>query len=821
MQRGIIAGSPGLLATEGWHDRVEKLAEVLLQEARIPTDERLRAVLERAPAEHKALVSYINNHIFDHDLSVKAARAATGVRSPGLNLALGGVKSFAAYVGKARIETAERMISAGEAPLGCIMKSVGIGSYWTFVRHWKEHSNGALSHFDVPHLIETSFDVVTWHHLVNGSLTERADALAYLLHKQCPAAFDLLPLPRRVEDGILPRPESIRSQEENILADFAAATQRPLRYISWAVSAAGVDYGGLFRYLSKNIFSLNRENLQPLTLASAMRVVPLNDSSPSSRVKFMIGESWGSFRDKRLVEVALGLLPRYGVASISNILGISEKKLDEIFLQRTGLTIFKLEELIGRTAGHPDFEAWIKAGTTGVHEKEARSIMALLEGSLKGSCARLVISQRKTEAEAVSIIAGNSNAGNIDKKDWTLLGAVAEALDYTAHDRRSHENFLEGVLSGSLRDEVIDLFWLACRLTDGQKPSSYREAIEDLRSASLRNSRGRRSAAVWRNIYNYKHAPATPERSQWLDLALIDADSKMPVTGLLAAYRAIDIIIFQRTMQVAESFVSKANEIVSLDDDPWIVSEVMNITARLNHELGRQDVALALLAESLEIAYQCDLTEQVAITVIETAFQKTLYGQGLSPDLREKLAFLDDKWISERIRKMVRMQVVQDTVYFATELKHSELAMQFCALEDDFKENISAMAWVTTLRGLYFLRTLRFHDAVLEFAEAQRVFMECKMVDKTNWLNVFLSLGLYATGHATEATSHASAAADFFINENTGDIRRRALQCLHAPTGETTAEWARTMICPRAPVDALAKGSSWGAISPAHSAALS
>ena len=802
---------------EDWHDRYQRTTETLFRQERAQTDERLRIALNQAPEEHKPLVSYINAHIFDADLSVEVARVATGIQASGLNQALGNVKSFSAYVGKARIETAERMAKAGLVPLGCIMRAVGISSYWTFMRHWKAYARNELKVFNSAERLETSFDVASWYHLVNGSLGDRAEILAEFLHAACPAAFDHLPFPKDVQTDIEASAMRFHLPEE-ILSDLGVAARRPLRAVAWAISAAGVEYGGLFSYLSKQLFNPNRESLHPLMLKAAKAAIPMKDSSPGSRIVFLIGEKWRTFIEKRLAEAALGLLPSYSVPAIASVLGLAESKLDKIVSQRTGVSVFRLARILGNSAGHPIFETWISAGTRpeGIHLDEARQLIGLL-GQTTGGCSKLVrtLAVRKTlEPQTVKTTLIGAEAVDGAGKDWTVLGALAEALDYTAEDSSSHKRILDELLGGTLREEVIELSWLRSRLILSGHSKSYRQTFEDWKYVSSNVNLGERysQTAAWVYIRQYKNSPATPMRSRWIDMAESALEGlQNPLHGLLKAYRAADIIFFKSdSLDLAFTHIADSESLIPADADPWIVTEHMFYKALALTKSGKEEGALEVLHRSLELARRENLVEQAAVAVIEIAFTLTLYGVAMSREFSDLLQ--GSRWISGRILRILRIRALQDAIYFSKDLDEIVLQRELRDLYEECQGDPVHAAWVKTMEGLLLLRFSSFREAFERLSNARECFISYNQPDKENWVDIFLAIALFAEGDTRKASSHAEKAAKFFAQESYGRVRECALRCLGSPTEGYVADLARTTVCPRAAIGSLAQGPTWGAV---------
>ena len=162
------------------------------------------------------------------------------------------------------------------------------------------------------------------------------------------------------------------------------------------------------------------------------------------------------------------------------MLGLSRDLLDKWFRRRTGVPIGAVEEVVLRSAHLHAFKVWLAAGRNGVaslRDEEVWLLARLLEGAQPGCFSEFVPeaesdrervaalgadpvavpspdsdSAPATLASANSLAAKNGDLlAQIQRENWTLLGAVAEALDYSARDCETEEELCQGMLQSPLR----------------------------------------------------------------------------------------------------------------------------------------------------------------------------------------------------------------------------------------------------------------------------------------------------------------------------------------------------------------------------------
>ena len=197
------------------------LYEALERSAK-PTLERIREDRERLPPQLAALVAYIEENLFDPQLTVKKARAAAGVRSHSLAAqfrAYTGV-SIKVYIEIARMEVADRLLRSGRFKIGRVSIAVGYEQHGTFLRAYKAWAGELPSEVGAKSSMP-EIDYPTWRRVWHGELApeESRDFLAKFLRLYpdagtvVPADVDAagVPAPRIEADG--ERYERFRAQE--------------------------------------------------------------------------------------------------------------------------------------------------------------------------------------------------------------------------------------------------------------------------------------------------------------------------------------------------------------------------------------------------------------------------------------------------------------------------------------------------------------------------------------------------------------------------------------------------------------------------------
>ena len=193
-----------------------------LERAAKPTLERIRQDRERLPPQLTALVAFIEEHLFDPQLTVKRARAAAGAQSHSLPALFRAHTdtSIKVYVEIARLEVADRLLRLDRFEVGRISMAVGFSYHATFLRAYKDWAGELPSTVgakpDAPEI-----DYPTWRRVWHRELDleESRDVLEKYL-RLYPDAGTLLaedaaaaefPAPRMEADG--ERYERFRARE--------------------------------------------------------------------------------------------------------------------------------------------------------------------------------------------------------------------------------------------------------------------------------------------------------------------------------------------------------------------------------------------------------------------------------------------------------------------------------------------------------------------------------------------------------------------------------------------------------------------------------
>jgi AraC-like DNA-binding protein len=108
----------------------------LLRAAALETIDRIRTDHEQVPSKLKPLLAYIEDHLFDADLSVNRIKKACGVRDNSVAIhfhACVGQPPHA-YISQCRMEVASRLLRDSELPVWKISDLLGFSSIQVFSR---------------------------------------------------------------------------------------------------------------------------------------------------------------------------------------------------------------------------------------------------------------------------------------------------------------------------------------------------------------------------------------------------------------------------------------------------------------------------------------------------------------------------------------------------------------------------------------------------------------------------------------------------------------------------------------------------------------
>lgn len=108
----------------------------LLRAAALETIDRIRTDHEQVPTKLKPLLAYIEDHLFDADLSVNRIKKACGVRDNSVAIhfhACVGQPPHA-YISQCRMEVASRLLRDSELPVWKISDLLGFSSIQVFSR---------------------------------------------------------------------------------------------------------------------------------------------------------------------------------------------------------------------------------------------------------------------------------------------------------------------------------------------------------------------------------------------------------------------------------------------------------------------------------------------------------------------------------------------------------------------------------------------------------------------------------------------------------------------------------------------------------------
>lgn len=108
----------------------------LLRAAAIETIDRIRTDHEQVPLKLKPLLAYIEDHLFDANLSVNQVKKACGVRDNSVAIhfhACVGQPPHA-YISQCRMEVASRLLRDSELPVWKISELLGFSSIQVFSR---------------------------------------------------------------------------------------------------------------------------------------------------------------------------------------------------------------------------------------------------------------------------------------------------------------------------------------------------------------------------------------------------------------------------------------------------------------------------------------------------------------------------------------------------------------------------------------------------------------------------------------------------------------------------------------------------------------
>jgi AraC-like DNA-binding protein len=156
----------------------------LLRAAALETIDRIRTDHEQVPSKLKPLLAYIEDHLFDADLSVNRIKKACGVRDNSVAIhfhACVGQPPHA-YISQCRMEVASRLLRDSELPVWKISDLLGFSSIQVFSRAFYRWAKERPSTYRRIHrrngsevddsLLESEFPLETGGSIVPARLTE-------------------------------------------------------------------------------------------------------------------------------------------------------------------------------------------------------------------------------------------------------------------------------------------------------------------------------------------------------------------------------------------------------------------------------------------------------------------------------------------------------------------------------------------------------------------------------------------------------------------------------------------------------------------------
>ncbi|MEM1201683.1 MAG: helix-turn-helix transcriptional regulator [Acidobacteriota bacterium] len=116
--------------------KIQDPAQELLNSAAVETMDRIRVDQDQVPARLKPMLSYIESHLFDPELTVNRLKKACGIRDNSVAIhfhaAVG--KPPHAYISQCRLETAARLLRDSDLPVWKISDLLGFSSIQVFSR---------------------------------------------------------------------------------------------------------------------------------------------------------------------------------------------------------------------------------------------------------------------------------------------------------------------------------------------------------------------------------------------------------------------------------------------------------------------------------------------------------------------------------------------------------------------------------------------------------------------------------------------------------------------------------------------------------------
>ncbi len=404
--------------------------------------ERLRRERENAPQSLEGVLAYVEEHLFDADLSVKAALEATGGNWDVATLAGAHLDvPLKDYFRTAQVETARRLPPVLrrdyglEAPTGEVAAAVGLPVLRTFCE-WHVKVTGTPPEILLwPRLLKPSLDYYTWNRFARGNRRPGdCGALLTLLAwiESPPSEFRLLgdldPLERARAETV----DRIQ-RDKDLLPDHL----KPL-----------------LGYIAEHLFD-------GLNATEAARQSPVRDKeNAGEQLRFHLGETVKSYITKRWVETAAyavgeSALP---IEKIAKSLGQhSQRTVYRWFIRHTGENPGDLRRSGPVPEGLVDHATWRLAGYGVPWAVQAvMECLSAMEGS-EGSGVELTIAPEadvfgledegilprlESEVRAHPVLAASVAIDRMWRDPRLIYGCVRAALDTSCRSR----------LLGSLRD---------------------------------------------------------------------------------------------------------------------------------------------------------------------------------------------------------------------------------------------------------------------------------------------------------------------------------------------------------------------------------
>jgi transcriptional regulator GlxA family with amidase domain/tetratricopeptide (TPR) repeat protein len=560
------------------------------------TVERIRQDRRRAGESFAPLFRCIEEHVFDADFGAAAAWSRSGV---GRGAAFPLDVPLASYLDELRVDTARRMLElgGGRIPAGRAAVAVGLSDYRTWSRTFRRCTGESPKLVRRPDRLDPDFDDRTWHHAWHGTLS--VAEVRWLLQRL-----------RRPEAAAPGPPPGLRS-----CAGMSGTLTEAEAREAVEQAAAGIrqrlldDAEGLPDAIVEVLEDLAEHLFDPDFSGSACRErTGVSDTALTTRVSFYLGDSLLVLVEKLRVEVAMRLAGdlRFEIARVAEAVGWSPRTLLNACNRRAGAPAGEVRRTLRRTASHPDYRLWCKAGRGALAPADVLALEDLL---------RRLHPEELVPAPAMSLAVRTDVDPRRVASVLELYRAVPQSevgalrkLDdvFRTHPEYSAAHWYVHWVRDRLGRQALDGAWEDWRVANRdleellRQPRSQRVGlVRDVR-------RFQTDAFLWLLVdcVDVRLFHDGAESEHYADLALAAAEARWAVDpspesaglhGLALALKANALRRRNELQEASEKFEQALAVIRSVKTDPWIIARSHSLYSCLFYRRGQEAEALRAL----------------------------------------------------------------------------------------------------------------------------------------------------------------------------------------------------------------------------------